>query len=83
MALGERDVVANPERTQMVMDSPDMVLFYPGLFRGLTDEGKQGFVSRYGTNFLSKPLIEDFVDSGALSVQSGTELFQSQALFAQ
>ncbi|KKL62272.1 hypothetical protein LCGC14_2186860, partial [marine sediment metagenome] len=29
VAAGERDAVTNPERTQMVMENPDMVLFYP------------------------------------------------------
>lgn len=81
VAAGERDEVTNPERTQTVIESPDLVLFYPGLFRGLTDDGKQAFFNRYGTNFLSKPLIEEFVDTGELSRQQGqTELFQSTPL---
>jgi hypothetical protein len=88
VALGERDVVANPERTQMVMQNPDLVMFYSGLFRGLTDEGKQSFVGRYGTNFLSKKLIEEFIDTGELTTGReqqpvGSELFQSQPLFQE
>ncbi|KKK71754.1 hypothetical protein LCGC14_2910740, partial [marine sediment metagenome] len=81
VAAGERDQVTNPERTQMVMENPDMVMFYSGLFRGLTDEGQQGFIARYGVNFLSKSLREEFVEPGALTQQSDTELFQSQPLF--
>jgi hypothetical protein len=84
VALGERDQVVNPERTELVMENPDMVLFYPGLFRGLTDRGKQSFFSRYGSNFLSKKLIEDFVDTGVLSSGAGgSELFQSTPVFGQ
>lgn len=83
VALGERDVVTNPERDQLVLENPDLILFYPGLFRGLTDQGKQSFVSRYGTNFLSKDLQEAFIESGELSVQSETQLFRPQPLFQQ
>ena len=55
----------------MVLANEDLVLFYPGLFRGLPDEGKQSFVSRYGTDFLSKELKVDFIDSGELFVPQG------------
>jgi hypothetical protein len=82
VALGERDMVINPERTKMVMQNPDLVLFYPGLFRGLTDEGKQAFVIRYGSNFLSKKLIEEFIDSGELATGGGeAQPFEPQPLF--
>jgi hypothetical protein len=82
VAVGERDQVVNPERTQMVLENPDMVLFYSGLFRGLTDEGKQSFVNRYGTTFLSKSLLESFIESGEITQQSSeTELFQSTPVF--
>ncbi len=81
VAAGERDEVTNPERTQMVMENPDMVLFYPGLFRGMTDDGRQNFLDQYGTTFLSKSLVETFIESGQLSTQSETELFKPQALF--
>ena len=91
VARGERDEVINPERTAMILGgqvggeqvegNPHLVLFYPGLFRGLTDEGQQGFINRYGINFLSKSLREDFIESGQLSVQSETELFQPTPVF--
>jgi hypothetical protein len=71
VAAGQRDVVMNPQRTDMVMNNPDLVMFYSGLFRGLPDDGKQSFVSRYGTQFLSKSLKEDFIDSGELFVPQG------------
>jgi hypothetical protein len=83
VAVGERDQVINPERTQMVMESPDMVLFYPGLFRGLTDDAKQGFIDRYGINLLSQGLRETFIESGELSTQGQTELFQPTPVFGQ
>jgi hypothetical protein len=80
VAAGDRDQVTNPERTQMVMENPDMVLFYPGLFRGMTDDGRQSFLDQYGTTFLSKSLVETFIESGELSTQSETELFQPTPL---
>ena len=82
VAAGERDDVINPERTQTVLNDPDLVLFYPGLFRGMTEDGQQAFFNRYGTNFLSKSLIEEFVDTGELSRRQGsqTQLFQSTPL---
>jgi hypothetical protein len=81
VAVGERDQVINPERTQMVMESPDMVLFYPGLFRGLTDDAKQGFIDRYGIDLLSQGLRETFIESGELSTQGETGLFQPTPVF--
>ncbi len=88
---GARDEVINPERTAMinggqvggetVKGNPYMVLFFPGLFSGLTNEGQQGFINRYGTGFLSKSLMAEFIESGQLSVQSETDLFQSTPLF--
>ena len=81
VALGERDMVVDPKNTQFVMQNPDMVMFYSGLFRGMTDQGKQSFVSRYGTNFLSKKLIEEFIDTGEISQQAEPELFQSRPIF--
>jgi hypothetical protein len=71
VAAGQRDVVLNPQRTDMIMQNPDLVMFYSGLFRGLPDDGKQSFVSRYGTDFLSKSLKEEFIDSGELFVPQG------------
>jgi hypothetical protein len=71
VAADQRDLVLNPQRTDMIMQNPDLVMFYSGLFRGLPDDGKQSFVSRYGTNFLSKSLIEEFIDSGELFVPKG------------
>jgi hypothetical protein len=73
VAAGQRDEVLNPQRAQTVMQNPDLVMFYPGLFEGLPDDGKRSFVNRYGTNFLSKSLIE--------RLREEPELFQSQALF--
>ncbi|KKL79967.1 hypothetical protein LCGC14_2009510, partial [marine sediment metagenome] len=60
-----------------------IVLFYPGLFHGLPDAAKQAFVSRWGTNFLSKSLIEAYITSGELSVGGGseTQLFQPTPVF--
>ena len=65
----------------MVIENPDMVLFYSGLFRGLTDEAQQSFITRYGVNFLSKSLREEFVEPGELSAQSETGLFQPTPVF--
>ena len=66
---------------ETVEGNPNLILFYPGLFRGLADEGRQGFVNRYGTRFLSKSLLETFIESGRLSTQSETELFQPTPVF--
>lgn len=66
---------------EQVEGNPHLVLFYPGLFRGLTDEGRQGFINRYGTRFLSESLRETFIESGELSTQSDTELFRPTPLF--
>ena len=82
VALGERDQVTNPERDQIVLENPDTVMFYSGLFRGLTDDGRQGFVNRYGTTFLSKNLQETFIETGEITQQtSETQLFRPQPLF--
>ena len=92
MDLGERDQVANPDRDAMInggtlsdgtetAGNPDLVLFYSGLFRGLTDVGKQSFVNQYKGKFLSKSLREEFIESGELTQQSETELFQSTPVF--
>lgn len=53
------------------------------VFRGLTDEGKQGFINRHGTRFLSKSLLESFIESGELSTQSETQLFRPQPVFGR
>jgi hypothetical protein len=71
VAADQRDVVMNPQRTDMIMSNPDLVMFYSKLFRDLPDDAKQSFVSRYGTDFLSKSLKEDFIDSGELFVPKG------------
>lgn len=66
---------------EQVEGNPNLVLFYPGLFRGLPDEDKQRFLNLYGARFLSEQLVTDFIESGALSIQSDTELFQPTPVF--
>ena len=82
VAAGEREQVLNPERTQIVMQNPDTILFYPGLFGELPDTDKQIFFNLHA-ELLNKDLIARSVEEGELSTQPSTELFQSQALFAQ
>lgn len=90
VARGERDVVANPDRTSMVFggpvsdgtflpENPELVMFYPSIFQDLTDQDKQRFINKYRGGFLSKELEERLIEEG-FSFQSGTELFQSQPL---
>ncbi|KKM16507.1 hypothetical protein LCGC14_1685140, partial [marine sediment metagenome] len=83
---GEWDEIINPERTKMVLSNPEMVLFYPGLFRGLTDSGKQQFFDLYGLEFLSAKLIEDFItnperEEDRLASQPDAEPFRPSAVF--
>ncbi|KKM99894.1 hypothetical protein LCGC14_1143260, partial [marine sediment metagenome] len=80
VAAGQRELVLNPERTQIVMDNPDTILFYPGLFGELPDGDKQNFFDLH-SELLSKDLIERATEAGEISQQSDTELFQSQPLF--
>ena len=81
VAVGERDVVLNPERTRIVFTNPDTVLFYPGLFGDLPDAEKQGFFDLH-QDLLGKDLIQGAVEAGEISQQSEeTELFRPQPLF--
>lgn len=79
VAVGERDMVLNPERTEIVFQNPDTVLFYPGLFGKLPDNDKQRFFDLH-QDLLGKELLERAVEEGEISTQSETELFQSQSI---
>ncbi len=78
VAVGERESVLNPERTEIVNRNPDTILFYPGLFGKLPDRDKQNFFNQ-NSELLSKDLIERAVEAGEISQQ--TELFQSTPVF--
>ena len=83
VAVGERDTVLNPDRDRLVMASPDMVLFYPGVFGEMSDDAKQLFVSENGTSLFSKDFLAELVESGEISTQLGTQLFQPTPVFGQ
>ena len=78
VASRESDQVLNPQRTEIILNNPDLVLFFPGLFRELPDDGKQSFINLpEGLDALSKKLKEEFIDSGELAPpQSETQLFR-------
>ncbi|KKL69546.1 hypothetical protein LCGC14_2113860 [marine sediment metagenome] len=81
VALGESDHVANPAYEQYVFENAEAVLFYPRLFSGLTDAGKQSFYTNYRT-YLSSSLIASLLDEGDVVDEppAGSLLFESQPI---